>query len=267
MNMNLRIGDSGQTLERLKQSCSHSERGFLGSGEALAKEQVSKNPVTEPKRLVRRSLGEGGSQDPKRPLSVLILSNGYSIFENALASKCTTALMICALAGLLSGCVIYTHDSKIKKLQPAQAELKDFAGRFRDRASYVTPPNILGLVANEKLGETLGGTGYESNVQIEITTVGDIVVKSDHGRFALDPLHYVNGKDFEFKNHCVLFSGKNQFGGGDSPGFVVGSGSMTWMLDDSRNLVVIAGGSGVGLFTIIPFAISGKLLSIFPRTW
>jgi hypothetical protein len=33
------------------------ERGFLGFGEALAKEQVPSNPVTEPKR----------SQNPKRP--------------------------------------------------------------------------------------------------------------------------------------------------------------------------------------------------------
>jgi hypothetical protein len=29
-----------ESLERLKKYCSHSERGFLGFGEALAKEQV-----------------------------------------------------------------------------------------------------------------------------------------------------------------------------------------------------------------------------------
>jgi len=46
-------------LERLKKYCSHSERGFLGFGGALAKEQV-RNPVTEPKR----------SQNPKRPLRI-----------------------------------------------------------------------------------------------------------------------------------------------------------------------------------------------------
>ena len=67
-------------LERLKKYCSHSERGFLMArpartfGEALAKEQVQENPVTEPKR----------SQNPKRPLCLSWLSNGYSIFENAL---------------------------------------------------------------------------------------------------------------------------------------------------------------------------------------
>jgi hypothetical protein len=32
-------------LERLKKNCSHSERGFLGFGEALAKEQVSKKTL------------------------------------------------------------------------------------------------------------------------------------------------------------------------------------------------------------------------------
>jgi hypothetical protein len=183
------------------------------------------------------------------------------------ASKCTTALMICAVAGLLSGCVIYTHDSRIKRLQPANAELNNFAGTFSNPASYFTPPNVIGLEGNETLGGALGGTGYESNVQIEITSTGDIVVKSDHGRFPLAPLHYVNGKDFEFKNHSVVFSRKNQLGGGDSPGFIVGRGSMTWMLDNSGSLVVISGGSAVGLFTIIPFVGSASILSIFPRTW
>jgi hypothetical protein len=46
----------------------------LGFGEASAKEQVQRNPVTEPKR----------SQKSKRPLALILVSNGYSIFENAL---------------------------------------------------------------------------------------------------------------------------------------------------------------------------------------
>ena len=61
-------------LERLKKFCGHSERGFLGFGEASAKEQVQEEPVTEPKRR----------QNPKRPLPSSLLPNGYSIFENAL---------------------------------------------------------------------------------------------------------------------------------------------------------------------------------------
>src|SRR6266404_9477615 len=72
-----------QPLERLKKYCSHSEREFLGFGEALAKESRQVG-MTEPKRLVRRSLGEGGSQNPKRPLSLSSRPNGYSIYENAL---------------------------------------------------------------------------------------------------------------------------------------------------------------------------------------
>jgi hypothetical protein len=61
-------------IERLKKCCSHLGRGFLGFGEASAKEQVHSNPVTEPKR----------SQNPKRPPGPLIFPNGYSNFENAL---------------------------------------------------------------------------------------------------------------------------------------------------------------------------------------
>jgi len=49
-----------------------------------------RNPVTEPKRRVRCSLGEGGSQKPKRLLLSRFPSNGCSIFENAL---CPHALL------------------------------------------------------------------------------------------------------------------------------------------------------------------------------
>jgi hypothetical protein len=54
----------------LKKNCSHAERGFLGFGEALAKEQVPSNPLTEPKR----------SQDPKRPLSLLFFFRVATVF-------------------------------------------------------------------------------------------------------------------------------------------------------------------------------------------
>jgi hypothetical protein len=60
--------------ERLKKDGGHSERGFLGSGEASAKEQVQSNPVTEPKR----------SQNPKGPLPSSIPPDGYRIALNAL---------------------------------------------------------------------------------------------------------------------------------------------------------------------------------------
>jgi len=49
-------------FEHLKEYYSHLERGFLDFGEASAKEQVQKNPVTEPKR----------NQKPKRPPGFLL---------------------------------------------------------------------------------------------------------------------------------------------------------------------------------------------------
>src|SRR5258706_141858 len=71
------VSTADAALERLKKNCSRSERGFLGFGEALVKEQVPSNPVTEPKQ----------SQNPKRPPSPLPIPNGYSFSENALASQ------------------------------------------------------------------------------------------------------------------------------------------------------------------------------------
>jgi hypothetical protein len=54
----------------LKKNWSHAERGFLGFGKALAKEQVQSDPVTEPKR----------SQNPKRPLSLLFFFRVATVF-------------------------------------------------------------------------------------------------------------------------------------------------------------------------------------------
>jgi len=63
------------SLERLKKYCSRSERGFLVFWRGFGEGAGLKNLVTEPKRR----------QKPKRPLSLSLLPNGYSISENALA--------------------------------------------------------------------------------------------------------------------------------------------------------------------------------------
>jgi cysteine desulfurase/selenocysteine lyase len=63
--------------ERLKKYCSRSERGFLGFGEALAKEQVQSNPVTEPKR----------SLNPKRPPSSFSPNRTATVFLKMLERK------------------------------------------------------------------------------------------------------------------------------------------------------------------------------------
>jgi hypothetical protein len=60
--------------ERSKQDGGHAERGSLGSGEALAKEQVQTNPATEPKR----------SQNPKGPLPSSSQPDGHRIALDAL---------------------------------------------------------------------------------------------------------------------------------------------------------------------------------------
>ena len=70
--------------ERLKECCSHFGARIFGFWRGFGEGAGLKNPVTESKRPVRRSLGEGGSQSPKRPLPHKVLPNGYDIFENAL---------------------------------------------------------------------------------------------------------------------------------------------------------------------------------------
>jgi hypothetical protein len=179
--------------------------------------------------------------------------------------KLRHAVIICLFAGLPTGCITYVHDSKIKELRPAKAELKDFAGTFKDNATYFTPPNLIGLEGHETLGSALRGLDYKSDVQIEITSAEDIVVKAYHDRFALTPLHYVKGRNFDFTNCCVAFHGESNFGGYDSPGFGASKSSRTWMLDGSGNLVVISHAYGAGLVTIIPTVVSGSTFSVFSR--
>jgi hypothetical protein len=60
------------------------QQEFLVFGEASATAQVLNNPATEPKRPVRRSLGEGGSQKQKRPLFIEPPAHRYSCSGNAL---------------------------------------------------------------------------------------------------------------------------------------------------------------------------------------
>jgi hypothetical protein len=179
--------------------------------------------------------------------------------------KMLHAIIVCLFAGLPTGCVSYIHDSKIKELKPVKAELKDFAGTFKDAAAYFTPPNVFGLEGNETLGGALRGPDYKSDVQIEITSAKDIVVKAYHDRFALAPLHYVTGKNFDFTNCCVAFRAQSHLVGYDSPAFGAYKSSMTWMLDGSGNLIVISRSYGVGFLTIIPVVDGGSTYSVFSR--
>jgi hypothetical protein len=71
-------------LERLKKYCSRFGARIFGFWRGFGEGAGLINPVTEPKRPVRRSLGEGGSQKPKRPLAQFPSPNGYSIFLTAL---------------------------------------------------------------------------------------------------------------------------------------------------------------------------------------
>jgi len=93
-------------LERLKQYCGHSQRGFLRFGVAPAKEQVHSNPVTEPKQ----------SQNPKRPFPSSVQPDGYSIPFNALNTlnvmlRLPMSLLLLAATGCAShGYRLVWHD-------------------------------------------------------------------------------------------------------------------------------------------------------------
>src|SRR5882724_4957784 len=87
-------------LERLKKYCSHLGARIFGFWRGFGEGAGFINPVTEPKRPVRHSLGEGGSQKPKGPLSQFSSPNGCSIILTALGLLvfgCTTAHAAIAL--------------------------------------------------------------------------------------------------------------------------------------------------------------------------
>jgi LPS-assembly protein len=102
--------------ERLKKHRAHSERGFLSFGEALAKEQVGTNPVTEPKR----------SQNSKRPFSFPFFPNGHGIFEHAPMTR----LPIIAAVAVFSFAVSFSLHAEelsspieIRSLKPGQTSV------------------------------------------------------------------------------------------------------------------------------------------------
>jgi hypothetical protein len=65
------------SLERLKKYCSQFGAGIFDFWRGFGEGAGLPNPVTEPKR----------SQKPKRPLSLPVLPNRYSIFLTALAGR------------------------------------------------------------------------------------------------------------------------------------------------------------------------------------
>jgi hypothetical protein len=165
----------------------------------------------------------------------------------------------------LAGCVLYRHDSTLKDVKPTAVSLSDFAGTYSDAANYHTPPNMLGLEGDETLGGAITGMYFNSDVQLVITNEGDILVKAQGKVGGPISIQYVKGRDFDFNEHEVVFSDHRQTGASEVAIGTVKT-SMTWMLNDARNLVVIQRSSGGGLVGgVVPVISSGTTFSIFGR--
>jgi hypothetical protein len=172
--------------------------------------------------------------------------------------------VIILLVGLLQGCVLYRHDKKTESLLPANVPLADFAGTYKDQAVYHTAANKLGLMGHPRLSGVLGGIIPGTVTSIAIAPNGDLVVSSDQPRSV--KLTFVRGKDYEFKDHRIVFHSAAQLASRDSPGVTWFRGSMQWLLDDAGRLNVLTSSKGLGMVTIIPAAaLGGTLLSIFER--
>lgn len=183
-------------------------------------------------------------------------------------------LRLPAVATLLfcSGCVACIHDSHIGLLKSQATCLNDFAGSYLCKTDRYTAPNWMGLEGNSSFPDAVSvycrkglfdNDLHASSFTINVTTGKDIEIRFGNDGGRPSPLVFRNGTDFEFRSGRVLF--REKCSGDVGLGVVIGCTSMEWRLDSRGSIVLISGGGGAGLVTIIPAIVDGATMAVFER--
>lgn len=172
-------------------------------------------------------------------------------------------LLPLSLMVFLPSCVI--HDRKAATLKPAPVTLSQFAGTYRHEASYHTRSRM-GEIGSTKLPDVITGRrGWPTGPgMIRVSPSGDITFSFPQYKPDI-PTTYINGKDFKFVGHQIIFK-RDTAGGRDSPFVGIDSFENRWMLDENGNLVVIHSRNTAGLaLALVPAGSSIRSVSIFDR--
>ncbi len=177
----------------------------------------------------------------------------------------------CALCGLLLvGCVAV--DPRVKQEHPAEDNFVRITGRYSNEPSYTS--HKFGFIGPNDLGETLCGVmvgsdgrstaGWEKVDVITLNYAPDLglQVALERGSQMVAQCTLMPNTGLRVENAKLVLKG-----GGCGAGLQTGCAghNVSLFVSESGNLVVIESGGGAGLVTLLPFAMYGKLMSIFPR--
>lgn len=177
------------------------------------------------------------------------------------------AFLTSLAALLLSGCVMI--DSRVSETKPAAVDLPAFAGTYAPTASYsskywtgLREPNELATFLN--LTPALGPIKPDA-IRLSFTPQRALVIEALAAGAVQARRELVEKTDFDFASGVITLHRESSAGGHDSPGIGVMTNTIRLQLDATGNLVVIRGSAAAGFATIIPVAMTGKGMAIFPR--
>jgi len=171
-----------------------------------------------------------------------------------------------AAVAALTGCVGYLHDPKAASLKPASAGLADFAGTYKDRAIYETPPGFTGMCAAGTLGNAIWNRDFGSDVALTVTNGMVELRPVDDAVRTNKPVVYSEGKDFDFRDHRMVFRHHWQMFNADAVAVGLFHDASEWSLDESGNLVMVNSGSGAGTFMVaVPVLAASQTVCVFAR--
>lgn len=170
------------------------------------------------------------------------------------------------IAGLsVAGCSTYS-DPIITKTKSNGSILNSEIAYFCQSASYATNESV--YQGGEVLSNFLNFWGADDVLLVRFNTVS----KNEFFTEYLDKdlnirgsRRYIGGEDFQLESDgTVEIKDSSRCAGGDSPGIGCNWSKIRLLIDQSGNLAVIKEAGGAGIVGIVPVAVSGKYLSLFP---
>lgn len=186
----------------------------------------------------------------------------------------------------MTGCVM--SDSKVPRT-PTNVPLTAFSGTYWNTATYAsTSPIIAFIGGTHERGTYVPGRGTYvpdqiqdafyfpayipradsvDRFQIRPLKDGDISVEAFKSDALIASITLKTNQDYTFNAGVIDLGRKWDWGGHDSPGFIIEKKHIRLCLDGESNLIIITSDSAAGLFTIIPFGGTSEGMTVFPRIY
>lgn len=162
----------------------------------------------------------------------------------------------------LTSCI--TYDSAIDKQLENRRTTTALNGEFENKPIYQTRSS--GFIGTSDFGFAIGV--YKEADLIRLTFVEDagltVTLERYNGIVFEKAYLFVDGLKTD-KEGALCFPDRQSAGSHDSPGIGYSKHKFCIFINEENNLVLVQSGGGGGLAGVIPFAVVGNLMSIFPR--